>query len=153
MIGRVWAGAAGRWALVCAFLVMTGCTTIYRNHGYAPTDIDLAQVVVGQTTREELATLVGRPSSSGVLSDSGWYYVQSRWQHYAWKVPKEIERQVIAVSFAENGVVSNVERFGLQDGRVIALQRRVTESNIKGIGLIRQLLGSVGRISADQVIN
>jgi hypothetical protein len=40
--------------------------------------------------------------------------------------------------------VSNVERFGLADGRVVPLSRRVTETNIQGSGLIRQLLGNLG---------
>ncbi len=140
-----------RVVLGLVLLALAGCTAIYRNHGYAPSEPDLQQVVVGETTREQVAELIGRPSSSGVLSNSGWFYVQSRWRHYAYKAPEEVERQVIAISFAESGIVENVERFGLQDGKVVALARRVTESNIKGISLIRQLLSNFGRISADQV--
>ena len=135
------------------FLALAACTALYDNHGYAPTDDDLQQVKVGTTTKADLPDLIGRPSSSGVLSESGWYYVQSRWENYAWKAPKEIERQVIAISFAADGVVSNVERFGLQEGRVVPLQRRVTESNIKGISIIKQLLGNIGRVTAEQITN
>lgn len=136
--------------LLCA---VGACTPLFENHGYAPEDRDLDTVVVGQTTRDQLPDLIGRPSSSGVLNASGWYYVQSRWRTFAFKAPVEIDRQVIAISFADSGTVSNVERFGLQDGKVVALSRRITESNIKGISLIRQLLSNVGRISADQVVN
>ena len=88
-----------------------------------------------------------------MLSNAGWYYVQSRWQSYAYKAPVEVDRQVIAISFSDAGVVENVERFGLQDGQVVALSRRVTESNIKGISLVKQLLSNFGRISAAQVAN
>ncbi|MCB1399310.1 MAG: outer membrane protein assembly factor BamE, partial [Rhodobacteraceae bacterium] len=62
-------------------------------------------------------------------------------------------RQVVAVSFTEAGLVSNVERFGLQDGQVVVLSRRVTESNIRSLGLVRQLMGSLGRVSAGQLLN
>ena len=143
----------GRVALAVLLLAVAACTQLSVNHGYAPTDLDLAAVVVGQTTRDELPELIGRPSSAGVLSNSGWYYVQSRWQTFAYKAPVEVDRQVIAISFSEAGVVENIERFGLQDGQVIALSRRITESNIKGISLIKQLLSNVGRISADDLAN
>lgn len=140
-------------AFVLVAAALAACTPLYVNHGYAPTELDLAAVVVGQTTRDDLPDLIGRPSSSGVLSNSGWYYVQSRWQSYAYKAPVEVDRQVIAISFSDAGVVENVERFGLQDGQVVALSRRVTESNIKGISLVKQLLSNFGRVSAAQLTN
>jgi hypothetical protein len=49
--------------------------------------------------------------------------------------------------------VSNVERFGLEDGQVVALSRRVTETNIKGVSFIRQLMGNFGRLTTDQLVN
>ena len=48
--------------------------------------------------------------------------------------------------------MKNVEKFGLQDGRVIVLSRRVTESNVKGLGFLRQLLGNLGNPSAAQFL-
>ncbi len=45
------------------------------------------------------------------------------------------------------------ERFGLQDGEVIALNRRVTDSNIEGVSFIRQLLGNLGRVDAGTLLD
>ena len=129
-----------------------GCTRMYRNHGYVPTDDDLAMVVVGQTNQAELETLIGRPGSQGVLTGSGWYYVGSRWEHYAMNAPREIDRQVVAISFDEAGVVTNVERFGLERGRIVVLSRRVTDNGVQSSGLLRQLLGNVGRFNAGDVL-
>jgi hypothetical protein len=56
------------------------------------------------------------------------------------------------VTFTEDGIVENVERFGLEKGRVVALSRRVTDSNIKGVGFLRQLFGSLGKLRADQIL-
>ncbi|WP_318527502.1 outer membrane protein assembly factor BamE [Albidovulum marisflavi] len=137
-------------AMGIALISLTACTTVYRNHGYAPSDLDLEKVVVGESTRQDVARAVGRPSSIGVLADSGWYYVGSRFKHFAWKAPEEVERQVVAVSFDQDGVVENVERFGLEDGEVIVLSRRVTDSSIKGLSFLRQLLGNIGNFSAEQ---
>lgn len=134
-------------------LVIAGCVPIYRHHGYIPPEEDLAQVVVGQTTQMELDGLIGRPSSQGLLAGSGWYYVGSRWRHYGPTRPQEISREIVAVTFAENGTVANVERFGLEQGRIVVLSRRVTDSGVTSISAIRQILGNIGNLSAGSVID
>lgn len=139
-------------ALGLAIVAVVACAPVYRNHGYAPEDSALAQIAVGRDTRETVAEIVGRPSAAGLLNDEGWYYVQSRYRHFGARKPEEVQRQVVAISFTPNGVVENVERFGLEDGRVVPLSRRVTKSNIKGVSLIGQLLGNIGQFRADQFI-
>lgn len=134
-----------------AAVAASGCTPIYENHGYVPTEEDLALITVGKSTQQDVATAIGRPSSTGLLQGAGWFYVGSRWKYYGGRAPEEIDRQVVAVTFTDKGVVENVERFGLERGEVVVLSRRVTKSNIKGIGLIRELLGSIGRISAGKL--
>ncbi|MFE3838161.1 outer membrane protein assembly factor BamE [Pseudogemmobacter sonorensis] len=134
-------------------LAAAACSPIYRNHGYVPADDQLAQIEVGRDSREDVAQKIGRPSAQGLLNDVGWFYVQSRFEHFGPRVPKEIDRQVVAVTFNGNGVVDGVGRYGLEDGQVVAISRRVTETHIKGVSFIGQLLGSFGRVTADQLIN
>lgn len=143
---RVLAGIVG------LSLLTSACAPTYRNHGYVPSDDDLARIEVGVDTRETVAVDVGRPSAAGLLNDVGWYYVQSRWKHSGAFAPREQDRQVVAITFTEDGTVENVERFGLEQGRVVALSRRVTESNIKGLSFLSQLLGNIGQLRADQLI-
>lgn len=140
-------------ALVLAVLASASCTTLVRHHGYAPDEAALAQIDVGRHTRETVAAAIGRPSSAGVLSDGGWYYVGSRWEQFGPRPPVEVERELVAISFDAAGRVSNIERFGLEDGQVVALSRRVTDSQIGGMTLIQQLLSNIGRFTADQFID
>ncbi|GHC44399.1 outer membrane protein assembly factor BamE [Gemmobacter tilapiae] len=151
--GLGFAGPLRRLGLILGLLAVTACAPVYRNHGYAPPDSELSTVQVGVDTRESVAQKVGRPSASGLLNDVGWFYVESRWKHYGAREPQEIDRQVVAISFSESGTVSNVERFGLERGQIVPLSRRVTESNIKGVGFLRQLLGSFGRLQASELID
>ena len=142
-----------RCVTVAAVLFAAGCTAIYQNHGYVPTETDLAKIEVGKSSREEVSAVIGRPSSVGVLQGAGWFYVGSRWKHYGARAPQEIDRQVVAISFDEAGMVENIERFGMERGEVVVLSRRVTKSNVKGIGVIRELLGSFGRVSAGKLVD
>ena len=122
-----------RLALIGAALALTlaGCTTRYRNHGYTPTDAQLAQIAVGVDTRESVAETVGTPTSAGVLNGSGYYYVSSRFRLYGALEPQEVEREVLAITFDPAGRVENIERFGLEDGAVVPLSRRVTSDNVR----------------------
>ncbi|MDS9467586.1 outer membrane protein assembly factor BamE [Paracoccus sp. MBLB3053] len=135
-----------------ASVALVACAPIYRNHGYVPADDELAQVAVGQTNQADLEGLIGRPSSQGLLTGSAWYYVGSRWEYYGPREPREINREVVAVSFTEAGTVSNIERFGLERGRVVVLSRRVTDTGVTSLGLVRQLMGNVGRVSAGDIV-
>jgi outer membrane protein assembly factor BamE (lipoprotein component of BamABCDE complex) len=145
-------GIVARAAMMVLTLALAGCSPVFRDHGYTPSDEDLEQVVVGESTRETVAEVVGRPSSSGILAGSGWYYVSSQFRHYGARAPQEIERQVVAISFSDDGVVENVERFGLENGQAVVLSRRVTGSGIKGQTFLRQLLGNLGAVSAGQFL-
>ncbi|SER96922.1 Outer membrane protein assembly factor BamE, lipoprotein component of the BamABCDE complex [Tranquillimonas rosea] len=138
---------AGLATALAAGLLLSGCSATYRNHGYVPPDSALQDVQVGQSTQAEVAQAVGRPTAAGVLDAGGWYYVQSRFRHFAYRAPEEIDREVVAISFNDGGVVTNVERFGLQEGNVVPISRRVTESNVQGIGFLQQLFGNLGNFN------
>lgn len=133
-----------------AIVSMVACAPIYRNHGYAPMEQDLAQVQIG-ATQDEVAQTIGRPSMTALLNDNNWYYIQSRFRTFGLS-SREVSREVVAISFTSQGRVSNVERFGLENGRIIPLSRRVTTSGVEGSSFLRQLFGSVGRLRADQVL-
>ncbi|WP_170774488.1 outer membrane protein assembly factor BamE [Ruegeria lacuscaerulensis] len=126
---------------------ISACSPVFENHGYIPPPEDLAEIQVGVDTRESVLDSVGAPSSSGVVRDSGFYYVRSRVRHYGPKRPEVVERELVAISFDQGGVVRNIERFGLEDGIVVPLERRVTESSIQNRGFLRQLFGNIGNFN------
>ena len=143
-----------RRTVLAVFLAVAvaACAPVMRSNGYAPTDIELAQIKVGSDTREVVAQTVGQPSSGGLLAEGAWYYVQSQYRERGIRAPLEVDRQVVAISFDKGGKVSNIERFGLADGKVVVLSQRVTDSNLKGVSVIRQLLGNLGRFDPSQFI-
>lgn len=126
---------------------LAACSPQFSNHGYIPPQEDLDQLVVGVDTRASVEESVGVPSSAGLLNDSGFYFVRSRVRAIGPLAPKEIDRQVLAITFDKNGVVQNIERFGLERGQVVPLQRRVTTSGVTNNTFLRQLLGNLGRFN------
>lgn len=144
--------AARRGAILALVLALGACTAIYRNHGYAPSEAELSEIVVGVDTRDSVAETVGVPSSSGVLNDSGYYYVSTKMRHFGPREPQVVERRVVAISFDRAGVVNGIEEYALADGRVVPLQRRVTDTGITDKTFLRQLLGNLGRFDPAQAL-
>lgn len=140
-------GLAMRAVLAALVLgLLAACSPTMRYHGYAPSDADLAQIQVGRDTRETVAERLGRPGMVGVLEGSDWFWVQSDWRHEHWRAPVEVDRQVVAVSFDRAGRVANIERFGLRDGQVVPLSRRVTDMGTRP-SVLSQVFRVLGQFS------
>lgn len=141
----------GLVTLLC--IALAGCTARYRTHGYVPSEDELQQIVPGVDTRATVEDLVGVPSTSGRLNESGFYYIESDVRHFAWKQPEVVDREVLAITFDSTGVVENIERFGLEDGQVVPIARRITRSGDGDISFIRKLFGNIGGINAADFFN
>jgi len=138
---------------ILAVTLVTACASVYRNHGYVPSEDELSTIVVGVDSRTTVDEVIGAPSAGGLLSDGDYYYVRSRVKHFGMMRPDVVERQVLAISFDSSDVVQNIERFGLEDGRVIPLTRRVTSSSVEGKGFLRQLVGNIGNFNPGAFLN
>lgn len=146
----------GHWRGIAAAMVLSfgvaGCVPQFKNFGYVPPQDELDQIEVGQDTRATVTEKVGTPGSSGVLDSSGYYYVRMRTRTVGPLAPKEVDRQVVAISFSEAGVVQNIERFGLERGRVVPLSRRVTTSSVSDSTFLRQVLGNIGQFNPSALV-
>jgi outer membrane protein assembly factor BamE (lipoprotein component of BamABCDE complex) len=140
-------GARGLSILaVVGTVLVSGCAAEYRNHGYVPERVNLARIDIGDS-REEVATVIGQPSVTGLLEDNAWFYVRSRFRDYAWRAPVEIDREIVLITFAGDRV-TNIEHFGLRDGRIVPISSRVTDPSTAGVPFLRQVFGNVGNLGA-----
>ncbi|SFD98155.1 Outer membrane protein assembly factor BamE, lipoprotein component of the BamABCDE complex [Roseivivax sediminis] len=139
--------------MALAVAAFSGCTAQYRNHGYIPPEEELARIVPGIDTRATVEDVVGVPTSESMLADRGYYWVSSRMRSFAWQRPEVVQRQVVAISFDPGGVVQGVERYGLEDGRVVPITRRVTDNADSDIGFIRRLFGNIGGLQLSDLAN
>jgi outer membrane protein assembly factor BamE (lipoprotein component of BamABCDE complex) len=119
-------------------------------HGYMPRQADISRIRPGVDDAGSVEEILGQPSSSGVLRDSAWYYVQSTVENYTWHAPRVVDRTVLAVQFDQNGVVRGVARYGLEDGRIINLTTRTTDTGGREMGVLEQLFGNLLNLDAEQ---
>lgn len=131
--------------------VLSACAPTSSVHGYVPSPPDVARIRPGVDTAETVQEVLGRPSSAGLLQDSAWYYVQTTIENYTYNPPRVVDRVVLAVNYDANGVVQDIESYGLEDGRVINLTTRTTETGGRTLGVLEQLFGNLLNIDAEQV--
>ncbi|MDF2232082.1 outer membrane protein assembly factor BamE [Albimonas sp. CAU 1670] len=143
--------AAGRRGLAAlagagALLALAACEPISTVHGYAPQDGQLESIQIGVDGPGAVAQKIGRPSTGGVVRDNTWYYVSSRTETVAYNAPEIVERRVVAVHYDENAVVSGVDVYGLEDGRIINLASRTTPTFGRELTVLQQLFGNISNV-------
>jgi len=142
----------GLAAILCGFLAVA-CAPTVQVHGYVPPQADIARVRPGVDNTAAVQQILGLPSSNGVLRDSAWYYVQSTIENYTYHAPKVVDRTVVAVNFDNRGVVRDIKRYGLADGRVVNLETRTTETGGRELGMLEQLFGNILNLDAEALNN
>ena len=140
-------------ALVLVMATLAACGGQYRNHGYMPLAEDVDALIVGVDTRDSIIEVMGVPTTGGVLTEEAMYYVRSRVHHKGYVKPNEIQRDVLVLSFDKNQILRNVERFGIEKGKLIRLEHRVTEAPGGNRSVLQQIIGSIGGFNPNSIVN
>ncbi len=125
----------------------SACTPTIDVRGNVPAPERLAEVKAGKVTRSDVQALLGTPSSTSTFGDENWYYISSKVQTYAFYKPEELERQVVAISFDQRGVVKDVQTLTLKDGKVVSMESRETPTAGRDMSILEQLVGNVGKFN------
>ena len=133
-------------ALIAASLVSIGaCSPIVYHQGFQTIDVRPADVKVGQDTRSTVLEKLGSPTTMSTFDKDLWFYMSQLRSQTSFYNPKTIQRDVVAISFDhDTQQVKSVDKFTLQDGRVIAFNDRETPTRGREMTVLEQLIGSIG---------
>lgn len=126
-------------------LTLSACASTVATRGNLTDAERLAEIRLGVSTREDVAGLLGTPSSTGTFDEDVWYYIGQRTEKTAFFKPTVIERKVVAVRFDKQGVVAKIDQLGKDDGQEIELVDRRTPTAGRDLNFLEQILGNVGR--------
>lgn len=136
-------------ALAVGSIVMAlgACAPRIDTRGNLPDPERLAEVKPGLLTRDEVANILGSPSTIATFDEETWYYISKRTETVAFLEPEIGERMVVIVRFDSKGVVSGVETLGVEDGRVVRPVDRKTPTAGNELTILDQLIGNFGRFN------
>ncbi len=134
-------------ALALAIATSAGCRATRDFHGYVPDQALPTDVEPAIDTRSTVLARLGSPSTTSVFDNGLWVYMSSTRENKAFFYPKVVAREIVAIQFDENDVVSDVLTYDLNDGRVIDYSSRVTPTRGRELSILEQLFGSIGNVN------
>lgn len=135
-------------AAIMVGLALAGCQPTIDTRGYVPDEEAIGKVKPGELTRNDVQELLGTPSSVPPFADNTWLYIERKTSTVAFFTPKVLEQKVVVVEFNEAGIVNEVRRYTLEDGKVLDPVSRTTPSPGKELTFLEQLVGNVGKFNA-----
>jgi outer membrane protein assembly factor BamE (lipoprotein component of BamABCDE complex) len=131
----------------CAALI-SACSPVVDSRGNLPDDDAVLQVQPGIDDRSQVAKLLGSPSAIATFNDKTWYYISKKTRRVAFFDPKVLDQEVLAIRFDDNGVVSDMKIYGLEDARSVTPDPEETPTSGKELTILQQLMGNIGRFSS-----
>jgi outer membrane protein assembly factor BamE (lipoprotein component of BamABCDE complex) len=128
-------------------LTVAACTPTVRTHGHRLDPDGLAQIQPGRTSRDQVAQLLGSPSSLSTFDDSAWYYVSQRTEQRSFYQENVVEQKVVTITFDQAGRVASVDELGLKEARAVAPVERTTPTAGNDLSVFEQFVGNIGRFN------
>jgi outer membrane protein assembly factor BamE (lipoprotein component of BamABCDE complex) len=144
-LGR--APAAAAIAGMLGASALGGCVAQVDQRGNLPEPDKVAQIQPGSTTRDQVAKILGTPSSTGVFNDKSWYYISRKTKQVAFLNKDVLDQQVYVINFDGRGVVNSVDHKDLKDGRDIEPAPGATPAPGRELTFLEQVLGNIGRFN------
>lgn len=140
-----------RFSLCCLVLVsLAACSVVEAPRTLRGAQVDpedLKQLVVGTSTKKDVESLIGSPTSKGTFDDR-WFYISQTTHTRIGQLPGVDKQSVVVLSFDQGGVLRGMEQRGMKDARAVAMVSRTTPSPGSEASFLQQLLGNVGRFNA-----
>ena len=143
-------GMAGRCLAfaVLGGILLAGCTKDIDARGNLPTPEGLAQLQVGQQTRQDVQNLLGTPATTSVFDDETWYYISSHTTQYSFYKNRELDRTIYVLNFDQHGILKDMHKLDMRDGKPVQAVARETPTKGREYSILEQLIGNIGRFGA-----
>ena len=136
------------FVIISAPAAIASCSPSVEQRGNLPSPDKVSEIRAGSTTKEEVAKILGTPSSVSVFNnDKSWYYISRRTAQTAFFDPDVLDQQVYVVSFDDQGGVKVVDQKVLQDGVEVTPVARATPAPGRELSFLEQLLGNLGKFN------
>ena len=139
--------------LLAAVLALGACESQISIRGSMPDVDDVAEIMPGQDSKQDILGKFGSPSTLSSFMDDTWYYIGQRVEQFAFYEPEVVDRSVLVVAFDDSGLVNDTRYYTLYDGRVIDPVTRETPTEGLELTFIQQVIGNIGRFPTDALIS
>lgn len=133
--------------VICLVVAVGACSPRAQTRGNLPDPDMVAQLTEGDITREEVEEFLGSPSSVTTFGDEVWLYISEQTETLAWFEPEIKNRQVLALHFDKEGILTKIETAGLDEAKKLQPVERQTPTHGNKLTFLEQLVGNFRRFS------
>lgn len=133
--------------LTALILPLAGCIKDVEQRGNFLKPEMLSALSPGEQTRQDVEAILGTPSTTAVFDADTWYYISAHTTQYAFYPNHEFDRTIYAISFDERGILKDVRKLDIEDGKNVAIASRETPTKGREYSFLEQLVGNLGRIT------
>ncbi len=135
-------------ALLIASVGLGGCQYFQANkqiRGNLVDPIDYGQLVPGTSTRADVTSLIGSPTTRATFDDNTWIYVGEQTEPAIASFPSIDRQQALVLNFDNNGTLVGMHRATGKDAVRVAMDGHTTPSPGSEASFLQQVIGNVGR--------
>jgi len=136
-----------RWLLLASVAVLAACSPRIDQRGNLLDPDAVLAVQPGVQSKDQVAQLLGTPSTVATFDDKTWYYISKRTETTAFFPSDITDQQVLVIKFNEANVVEKVQVYGMDDAYEIEPVARTTPTYGAHLTILQQLFGNIGRFT------
>ncbi|NQV43979.1 MAG: outer membrane protein assembly factor BamE [Rhodospirillales bacterium] len=138
-----------RSVVILGACLLASCATRIETRGNLP-DPDLLETVrSSESSRDEIAQILGTPSTTAMFENETWFYISERRETFAFFEPEVLDRKIVIIQFNDAGTLKTVAEVGLENGRIVIPVDRETPTLGNDLNAIQQLLGNIGKFNKE----
>lgn len=108
----------------------------------------MEQVAIGQSTREDVARLLGTPTQVATFDENVWYYVGRNTEQYSFFTPEVLQQKAVEVRFNDEGIVTAMKTFDPALAENVSPSSDKTPTYGHETTILEQLVGNLGKPGA-----
>ncbi|WBO22643.1 outer membrane protein assembly factor BamE [Sphingomonas abietis] len=127
---------------------LSGCAEVRNHQGYVVDRTLVASVEPGVDNRDSVQATLGDPSFASQFDDGTWYYVSRSTKQFSFGTPKPVSQLTLAVHFDKAGLVTGIDRSGLELASHIHPVGDKTPTLGRTRSLFQELFGNIGAVGS-----
>lgn len=136
--------------LTMLLLSMSACSLVQTPrilHGNRIDPDQLKELVPGVSTKKDVTSLVGSPTTRATFDDNEWIYISETNYSRIGRLPGILKQDVTVMNFTPDGTLKGIKNLTQEDARDISVASGSTPSPGSEASFLQQLLGNVGKYS------
>lgn len=134
--------------LLSALLAAAGCSQFRDAQGYLGDTTLMSEIKPGTDNRQSVERTLGRPSFEAQWGAPVWYYISRETRQLAFRDPKLVKQDILAVHFDARGNVTKIERRGAEQVAQVSLAKDKTPTLGKERTIWQDIFGNIGQVGS-----